>query len=155
MKTKICVLQFKRAGKFKKNMEKVREFLEEAKKPDFALIGGEFALNESLRDDTYSPFMELATSFDCNIVAPINANLIRFPDLRKKRSKGYSSMHIFNREGALAVISKNLLHVQLEFISQFGPVWMLIAYLGAREGCKKSKICDNPLFWSIAIISSS
>ncbi|KUK01787.1 MAG: putative membrane protein [Methanobacteriaceae archaeon 41_258] len=53
---------------------------------------------------------------------------------------------------ALAVISKNVLHAQLDFISQYGPVWMLVVYLCTREECKKSKICDNPLFWSIAII---
>jgi len=53
---------------------------------------------------------------------------------------------------ALAVISKNVLHVKLDFISQYGPVWMLIAYLSTREKCKKSKICDSLLFWSLAII---
>lgn len=104
MKTKVCVLQFERTGKFKKNIEKTTEYLEKANKPDFALIGGEFSLNESVRDDAYEPLIEVAKSFDCNIVAPINANLIRFPDLRKKRSKGYSSTHVFNPEGEVVAI---------------------------------------------------
>lgn len=43
MKVKVCVLQFERAGSFKKNMEKARGYLEKADKPAFALIGGEFS----------------------------------------------------------------------------------------------------------------
>jgi predicted amidohydrolase len=44
---------------------------------------------------------ELAKSFKCNIVAPINANCRRFP---KTREKGFSSMHIFNRYGEVVAI---------------------------------------------------
>ncbi len=46
---------------------------------------------------------------------------------------------------ALAIILKNILHVQIDFISQYGPVWMLITYLITREGCEKSKICGSAL----------
>jgi hypothetical protein len=53
---------------------------------------------------------------------------------------------------ALAIISKNILNVQLDLISQYGPVWMLIAYLSTKDTNKKSKICCSPLFWSVAII---
>lgn len=52
---------------------------------------------------------------------------------------------------ALAIISKNILNVQLDLISQYGPVWLLIAYLCTKD-TKKSKICCSPLFWSAAII---
>lgn len=52
----------------------------------------------------------------------------------------------------LVIISKNVFHAQLDFISQYGPVWMMVAYLCTREECKKSKICDSSLFWSMAII---
>lgn len=52
---------------------------------------------------------------------------------------------------ALAIISKNILHVQLDFISQYGPVWILIAYLATKGESKKSK-CGTLLFWSLAII---
>mgnify|MGYP001096910621 CR=1 FL=1 len=41
MKVKVCVLQFERASNFKKNVEKVKSYLESANSPDFALIGGE------------------------------------------------------------------------------------------------------------------
>jgi len=53
---------------------------------------------------------------------------------------------------ALAIVSKNVLNVQLDFITQYGPVWMLIAYLATKENAKKSKYCCSPLFWSLAII---
>ena len=53
---------------------------------------------------------------------------------------------------ALAVISKNVLHVQLDFVSQYGPVWILMAYIGSKEKTKESKICGSFLFWSLAII---
>jgi len=53
---------------------------------------------------------------------------------------------------AMAIVSKNILNVQLDLISQYGPVWMLIAYLATKDTNKKSKTCSNPLFWSIAIV---
>jgi len=101
MKVKACVLQFERAGNFKKNVEKAKNNLQQATACDFALIGGEFSLNESKKTDPYPPLIELAKSFNCNIVAPINANFRRFP---KTREKGYSSMHVFNRNGEVVAI---------------------------------------------------
>ncbi len=52
----------------------------------------------------------------------------------------------------LAIVSKNVLRVQLDFISLYGPVWMYIAYIITRDKQKESKACSNPLFWSVAII---
>lgn len=53
---------------------------------------------------------------------------------------------------ALAIISKNVLNVSLDIISLYGPVWMLITYLGVKDQGKNKKLCRNPLFWSLAII---
>jgi len=52
----------------------------------------------------------------------------------------------------LAIVSKNVLRVQLDFISSFGPVWVFIAYIITKDSVKNSKICCNPLFWALAII---
>ena len=51
---------------------------------------------------------------------------------------------------ALAVISKNILHVQMDFISQYASIWMFVII--TREKAKSSKICGSPLFWSTAIV---
>ena len=48
----------------------------------------------------------------------------------------------------LAVVSKNILRVQLDFISLYGPFWVYIAYIISRDKQKESKA----LFWSLAII---
>ncbi len=52
----------------------------------------------------------------------------------------------------LAIVSKNVLNVQLDFVSLYGPVWVYIAYISTREEARKSKTCGSPLFWSLAII---
>lgn len=52
----------------------------------------------------------------------------------------------------LAIVSKNVLRVQLDFISLYGPFWVYIAYIVSRERKKESKVCSSPLFWSLAII---
>lgn len=101
MKVKVCVLQFERTGNFKKNVEKAKDYLRQANACDFALIGGEFSLNESKNIDPYPLLTELAKTFTCNVVAPINANFRRFP---KTREKGFSSMHVFNRDGEVVAI---------------------------------------------------
>ena len=54
---------------------------------------------------------------------------------------------------ALAIISKNVINAQLDFISQYGPVWLFIAYIITKDQARKSKICGSPLFWSLAIIT--
>ena len=53
---------------------------------------------------------------------------------------------------ALAIISKYVIDVELDFISQYGPVWIFIAYIGTKGKAEKSRICASPLFWSLAII---
>lgn len=52
---------------------------------------------------------------------------------------------------ALAIISKNVLHVQLDFVSLYGPIWILMAYIATKGESKKSK-CGTPLFWSLMMI---
>jgi len=52
----------------------------------------------------------------------------------------------------LAIVSKNILKAQLDFISLYGPVWVFIAYIITKDKVKKSKICCSPLFWSLAIL---
>jgi len=52
----------------------------------------------------------------------------------------------------LAALSKNALHVQLDFVSLCGPVWIYIAYIISKDKARKSKTCSSPLFWSLTII---
>jgi len=47
---------------------------------------------------------------------------------------------------ALAIISKNVLNVQLDFISLYGPVWVYIGYTSTKDKTKNSK------YWSLVII---
>jgi Mn2+/Fe2+ NRAMP family transporter len=51
---------------------------------------------------------------------------------------------------AVAVISKNVLNVQLDFISHYAPSWMFIVYILTSQQSKKIK--HNALYWSIAIV---
>ncbi len=51
----------------------------------------------------------------------------------------------------IAIIFKNVLHVQADFIVSNGPFYLFIVYLITRGQAKKSK-CDKPLYWSLAII---
>ena len=71
MKVKVAVLQFTRELNYSNTLEKAKKLLEKAEKPDFALIGGEFSVNESKNTDPYPALIELATSFNCNIVASV------------------------------------------------------------------------------------
>jgi predicted amidohydrolase len=96
MVSKICILQMKRVGSFKDCVRRVREYLDVVRGPDFVLLGGELSLNETNRVDPYPLLAELASSYECNIVAPINANQQRFGRSRRRRR---SSMHIFGRNG--------------------------------------------------------
>jgi hypothetical protein len=54
---------------------------------------------------------------------------------------------------ALAVITKTILNVQLDIISQYGPVWIYIAYISTRGDKKKSNRYDSLAFWSLLIIA--
>lgn len=51
---------------------------------------------------------------------------------------------------ALAIVSKYFLDVELDFISQYGPVWIYIAYIIAKDEARRSK--RSTLFWSAAIV---
>ena len=56
---------------------------------------------------------------------------------------------------ALAIISKYFLKVELDFMSQYGPVWICITYVMTRNKQEKSKACNRPLFWSLAMIAAT
>jgi len=101
MKIKVYALQFTRELNYNKTLEKAKNLLKEAESPDFALIGGEFSVNESINTNPYPALTDLATTFNCNIVAPVNANVNRFPN---SKQKGFSSMHVFNRKGKVVAI---------------------------------------------------
>jgi EamA domain-containing membrane protein RarD len=53
---------------------------------------------------------------------------------------------------ALAIVSKNILNVQLDFISLYGPVMVFIVYIILKDNVKKSEIGYSPLIWSLVII---
>ncbi|MCW3133985.1 MAG: hypothetical protein N2V78_06635 [Methanophagales archaeon] len=52
---------------------------------------------------------------------------------------------------SIAIIFKNVLHVQADFIILNSPVYLFVVYIITRDKAKKSK-CDRPLYWSLAII---
>ncbi len=51
----------------------------------------------------------------------------------------------------IAIIFKNVLNVQADFIILNSPIYLFIVYIIARGRTNKSK-CDRPLYWSLAII---
>ena len=51
---------------------------------------------------------------------------------------------------ALAIVSKYFLDVELDFISQYGPVWVYIVYIIGKDEARRSK--RNTLLGSLAII---
>ena len=53
---------------------------------------------------------------------------------------------------ALAFISRNYLNVQLDIISQYGPVWMFLAYVITKGEQSKTKAGRSAAFWALAII---
>lgn len=93
---RVCVLQFRCAGGFRRALEKAEGYLEVARNPDFVLLGGEFALNESKQVDPYPLLAALAERYKCNIIAPVDANKRR---CSKPAEKGHISMHVFGRAG--------------------------------------------------------
>lgn len=48
---------------------------------------------------------------------------------------------------ALAIISKNIIHVQLDFVSLYGPLWVFILYL-----ISKNRATVGVFAWSSLII---
>lgn len=119
--TRICVIQFERAGNFRRNIKIIRDILQEIENLDFALLGGEFSLNETNKVDPYPILKELAVEMECNLVAPINANQRRFPG---KIEKGIASMHLFNRFGEAVGIQdkQNLYRKESEYFAPGGTV---------------------------------
>jgi predicted amidohydrolase len=99
------VLQFRRAGHFKRNLERAEGYLEVARNPDFVLLGGEFALNEPKQVDPCPPLASLAQRYECNIIAPVNANTRR---CSRPTEKGHSSMHFFGRSGEVVGIQDKI-----------------------------------------------
>lgn len=53
---------------------------------------------------------------------------------------------------ALAITSKYVLRVELDFISQYGPVWLFMVYIAGKDKAGRSKVSGSALFWSAAII---
>ena len=51
----------------------------------------------------------------------------------------------------MAIITKNVLNVQLDFISQYAPSWVFIVYIITRGQAKKYS--HEALYWSIAIMA--
>jgi hypothetical protein len=51
---------------------------------------------------------------------------------------------------ALAVASKWIVHTELDFVSQYAPVWIYIVYIISRGRNEESE--RQPKFWSLAII---
>lgn len=52
----------------------------------------------------------------------------------------------------LAIVSKYFLDVELDFVSQYGPIWIYITYVMTRDKQELSRICNRSLFWSLAMI---
>jgi len=52
----------------------------------------------------------------------------------------------------LAIISKNVLKVQIDYFSLYIPSWMFIVYIISKDRTNKSKNHSDFLPWSIAII---
>lgn len=51
---------------------------------------------------------------------------------------------------ALAVVSKYFLDVELDFVSQYGPVWIYIVYVIGKDETRRSQ--RSTLLWSATII---
>ncbi|MBN1681512.1 MAG: carbon-nitrogen hydrolase family protein [Anaerolineae bacterium] len=99
---RVSAVQFTRQIDLRHSVHKAGSYLLESNSPDFALIGGEFSINESRFNDSYPPLIDLAQSFNCNVIAPIDAISNRFPDAMAEND--YASMHIFNRRGEIVGI---------------------------------------------------
>lgn len=51
----------------------------------------------------------------------------------------------------IAILFKNIFHVQADFLVSNGPSYLFIVYIITRGQAKKSKF-DKPLYWNLAII---
>lgn len=52
----------------------------------------------------------------------------------------------------LAIVSKYFIDVELDFVSQYGPVWIYITYMITRGKREKSRLYNEHYLWSLAII---
>ncbi len=52
---------------------------------------------------------------------------------------------------SIAIIFKNVLHVQADLIVSNSPVYLFIVFIITR-GQNNTVKCDNPLYWSLAIL---
>lgn len=100
----VCVVQVERQVDLRHTVHRAGGVLLGAstESPDFALIGGEYALNESRFHDPYPPLIDLAQSFQSNVVAAVDALTRRFGE--DAANHPYESMHLFTREGTAALI---------------------------------------------------
>jgi TRAP-type C4-dicarboxylate transport system permease small subunit len=51
----------------------------------------------------------------------------------------------------MAIIFKQILHIQIDSLISNGPVYLFIIYIISRRQSKKMK-CDKPLYWNLGII---
>ena len=49
-----------------------------------------------------------------------------------------------------AVVFKNILHIQPDFLTSYGSFWILLIYITSKDYMKESD--RNPLYWGMAII---
>ena len=50
----------------------------------------------------------------------------------------------------LAIVSKYFIQTELDFVSQYGPVWIFIAYILTKDRTKRQRVCSSWLFWVLA-----
>lgn len=54
----------------------------------------------------------------------------------------------------LAIISKYAIQAELDFVSQYGPVWIYIAYITTKDRTKQ-RAHSMWLFWALAEIAAT
>jgi predicted amidohydrolase len=102
-KITVCAVQFTREIDLRHSIHKAGGLmLGGSGQPDFALVGGEYAVNESRFQDPYPPVMDLAQSFQSNVVVALDALRHRFG--ADFADHAYESMHVFDRNGDVVAI---------------------------------------------------
>jgi len=56
---------------------------------------------------------------------------------------------------ALTIIAKYGLNAELDFISQYAPVWVFSAYLGTKHRRGQAHTRSSTLFWILAIVAAT
>ena len=54
---------------------------------------------------------------------------------------------------ALTIIARYGLHAELDFMSQYAPVWVFSAYLGTKHRRGRAHTRSSTLFWTLAIVA--